>query len=90
MASHAPRGMGTIYWQLNDCWPVASWSSLDYYGRWKALHYMARHFFAPVLLSGIEDVAAGTVAIHLTNDGRDAGGRHGSLAVDHRGRRGFG
>ena len=42
---------GTIIWQLNDCWPVASWSSIDYYGRWKALHYMARRFFAPVLLS---------------------------------------
>lgn len=39
-----PRGMGTLYWQLNDCWPVASWSSLDCHGRWKALHYMARHF----------------------------------------------
>ena len=42
---------GTIIWQLNDCWPVASWSSIDYYGRWKALHYMAKRFFAPVLLS---------------------------------------
>ena len=43
--------MGAIYWQLNDCWPVASWASIDYYGRWKALHYAARRFFAPVLLS---------------------------------------
>ncbi len=43
--------MGAIYWQLNDCWPVASWASIDYYGRWKALHYGARRFFAPVLLS---------------------------------------
>lgn len=42
---------GTLYWQLNDCWPVASWSSLDYFGRWKALHYAARRFYAPVLLS---------------------------------------
>jgi beta-mannosidase len=40
--------MGAIYWQLNDCWPVASWASIDYYGRWKALHYGARRFFAPV------------------------------------------
>lgn len=39
------RCMGVIYWQLNDCWPVASWSSIDYYGRWKALHYAARRFF---------------------------------------------
>ncbi len=45
------RCMGAIIWQLNDCWPVASWASIDYYGRWKALHYAAKRFFAPVLLS---------------------------------------
>lgn len=45
------RCMGAIYWQLNDCWPVTSWSSIDYYGRWKALHYYAKRFFAPVMVS---------------------------------------
>ena len=45
------RCMGTLYWQLNDIWPVASWSSIDYYGRLKALHYYAKRFFSPVLLS---------------------------------------
>ncbi len=49
------RCMGAIIWQLNDCWPVASWSSIDYYGRWKALHYAAKRFFAPVLLSCCEE-----------------------------------
>lgn len=49
------RCMGTVIWQLNDCWPVASWSSIDYYGRWKALHYYAKRFFAPVLLSCEEE-----------------------------------
>ena len=47
--------MGAIYWQVNDCWPVVSWSSIDYFGRWKALHYYAKKFFAPVLLSVHED-----------------------------------
>ena len=63
-----PRGMGTLYWQLNDCWPVASWSSIDYHGRWKALHYMAKNFFAPLMVSGVEDVEKGTVEIHVTSD----------------------
>ncbi len=45
------RCMGAIYWQLNDCWPVASWASVDYCGRLKALHYFARRFFAPIMIS---------------------------------------
>ena len=57
---------GVLYWQLDDCWPVASWSSIDYYGRWKALHYAARRFYAPVLLSAIEQ--GKRVGIHVTND----------------------
>jgi len=46
-----PRTMGTLYWQLNDTWPVVSWSSRDYLGRWKALHYAAKEAFASVLIS---------------------------------------
>ncbi len=49
------RCMGAIYWQLNDCWPVASWASIDYFGRWKALQYYAKRFFAPVMLSVCEE-----------------------------------
>lgn len=61
-----PRAMGSIYWQLNDCWPVASWASVDYYGRWKALQYYARRFYAPVLVSPhLEDGAA---AVYIVSD----------------------
>lgn len=60
------RTSGTLYWQLNDCWPVASWASLDYFGRWKALHYLARRFYAPVLLS-IEDNGL-VMDIHISSD----------------------
>lgn len=45
------RCMGAIVWQLNDCWPVISWSSIDYCGRWKALHYAEKRFFAPLMIS---------------------------------------
>jgi beta-mannosidase len=50
-----PRNMGSLYWQINDCWPVASWSSIDYYGRWKALHYYARRFYNELLVSPRRD-----------------------------------
>jgi beta-mannosidase len=60
------RVSGILYWQLNDCWPVASWASLDYFGRWKALHYAAKRFYAPVLLS-IEDKGT-QMDLHLTSD----------------------
>ena len=46
-----PYNMGTLYWQLNDCWPVVSWSSIDFFGKWKALHYKAKHSFEDVLVS---------------------------------------
>jgi beta-mannosidase len=59
---------GSLYWQLDDCWPVASWSGIDYYGRWKALHYFARDFFAPVLVSPVEE--KGTVTVWGISDRR--------------------
>ena len=49
------RCMGAVVWQLNDCWPVVSWASIDYFGRWKALHYYEKRFFAPVLISCHEE-----------------------------------
>src|SRR6516165_8258917 len=46
-----PKAMGALYWQLNDCWPCASWSSIEFGGRWKALHYEIKRIFAPALVS---------------------------------------
>ncbi len=51
MRRNRGRCMGTLYWQINDIWPVASWASIDYYGRWKALQYMSKRFYAPVIIS---------------------------------------
>jgi beta-mannosidase len=62
-----PRCQGVMYWQINDIWPAASWSSIDVYGRWKALQYAAARFNAPVLVSCLEDAAAKTVAVHVSN-----------------------
>jgi beta-mannosidase len=61
-----PRTMGSLYWQLNDCWPVVSSSSIDYYGRWKALQYYARRFYSPLLVSS--QVKDGTLAVSVVSD----------------------
>ena len=60
--------MGCVYWQYNDTWPCSSWSSVDYFGRWKALHYLARRFYAPVLVSGVENAKEGKVEVYVTSD----------------------
>lgn len=52
---HRPYCMGSLPWQLNDSWPVVSWSSIDYYGNWKAMHYQIRRAFAPVLIDAIKE-----------------------------------
>jgi beta-mannosidase len=61
-----PYCMGSLYWQHNDCWPVASWSSRDYYGRWKALHYFAREAFNDLLVSSIEN--EGLLDVYVVSD----------------------
>ncbi len=61
-----PRCSGALYWQLNDCWPVTSWASIDYEGRWKALQYAARRFYAPLALS-LEDNGC-HVRVFVAND----------------------
>jgi beta-mannosidase len=50
-----PYCMGTLYWQMNDCWPAASWSGIDYYGRWKAMHYFVKKAYEPVIVSAVEE-----------------------------------
>jgi beta-mannosidase len=63
-----PKSMGCVFWQYNDIWPGMSWSSVDYFGRWKALHFMARKFYSPILVSGLENTKDGTVDVFVTND----------------------
>jgi beta-mannosidase len=62
-----PYTMGSLYWQLNDVWPGASWSSVDWFGRWKALQFHARRFYAPVAVAALRD-PAGKTAVTLLND----------------------
>lgn len=64
------RCMGAIYWQLNDCWPVASWASIDYFGRWKALHYAAKRFFAPLTASILDE--GSSMAVWVENERLEA------------------
>ncbi len=66
-----PHCMGTIYWQLNDTWPVASWSSLDYGGRWKAMHYLVRRFFQPVAVAAIPSEDNKVIRMSVVNDTLD-------------------
>lgn len=70
MRRHRGICMGSSYWQINDSNPVISWSGIDCYGRWKALHYAARRFYAPVLLS-CDDTDPGFCALTVTNDTRE-------------------
>ncbi len=63
-----PHCMGTLYWQLNDTWPVASWSGLDHGGGWKLLHYMARDFYAPVAAVAIPSKDGTSISISGIND----------------------
>ncbi len=72
MESHRrqmPRCMGSLIWQHNDCWPVASWSSIDYYGTWKAQQYAIRRAFEDVLISAV--VEDGELRVYVVNDTRD-------------------
>ncbi|MDZ7393982.1 MAG: hypothetical protein ONB25_13925 [candidate division KSB1 bacterium] len=64
-----PRCMGSLYWQIDDCWPVASWSSIDYFGRWKALHYYARRFYAELLVSPYVD--GDDLKVYVVSDRRE-------------------
>jgi beta-mannosidase len=65
-----PRTMGSLFWQLNDCWPVASWSSIDYFGRWKALQYYARRFYSELLVSPA--VHEGDIDVYIVSDKSEA------------------
>nr|WP_086938544.1 glycoside hydrolase family 2 protein [Thaumasiovibrio occultus] len=68
--ANKPVCRGILYWQLNDCWPVSSWSSIEHNGRWKQLHYHAKHFFAPQLAAFVTTDNA--LTLHLINDEHQA------------------
>ena len=61
-----PHNMGSLFWQINDCWPVASWSSIDYTGRWKALQYYARRFYSEILVIPQEE--KGNINVFVVSD----------------------
>jgi beta-mannosidase len=61
-----PKCMGSLYWQINDCWPAASWSSIDYFGHWKAAHYAARDAYKEILINPV--IKDGTVQVNLISD----------------------
>ncbi len=63
-----PNSMAAAIWQLNDCWPGPTWSMIDWYHRWKALQYQSRHFFAPVMVSGVAKPDSGKVDLYVVND----------------------
>lgn len=64
-----PYNMGTLYWQLNDCWPAVSWSSIDYFGNWKALHYQVKRDFENVLISNV--VENDVLKTYIVNDNHE-------------------
>jgi beta-mannosidase len=66
--STKPRCMGTLFWQINDTYPVASWASLDYGGQWKLLHYMAKRFFLPVNVVAVPEKETGALVLKGIND----------------------
>lgn len=66
-----PYCMGTLYWQMNDCWPVASWSGMDYFGKWKAMQYYAKNSFADTMVS-FDRTDGGMVQVYVVHDGLTA------------------
>ncbi len=66
-----PRSMAAAIWQYNDCWPGATWAMVDYHRRWKAVLYQSKHFFAPVLVSGVPDAQSGRAELYVTSDRQD-------------------
>jgi beta-mannosidase len=70
-----PRSMAATIWQYNDCWPCSTWAMVDYFRRAKPLLYQSKHFFAPVMVSGLPDAQSGKADIYVTSDGqKDASG----------------
>lgn len=77
----APRCMGTLYWQLNDCWPAPTWSSIDYYGNWKALQYQIREDYRQVAILK-KTYAKGIVQLFLKSDNPNHNGKPFNITIE--------
>ena len=82
MRRHNDYNRGIILWQLNDCWPVCSWSGIDYYGRWKAQQYYTRRFFEPILVSAEDDGLKADIYVICDGAASYEGGVRWSLETD--------
>lgn len=76
-----PYNMGSLYWQLNDVWPVTSWSTVDYYGTYKAAHYKVRNAYEQLIIHTIHDKANNEYATYIVNDYNRTFSTHSNVSI---------
>ena len=77
-----PYNMGSLYWQLNDVWPVSSWATVDYYGTYKAAHYRIRHVHEQLMIHTLHDAKTGDYFTYIVNEYPDTHFCHCVLTVE--------
>jgi len=63
-----PFNMGSLYWQLNDVWPVSSWATVDYYGTYKAAHFRIREVYEELMIHTLHDPKSGDFIVYIVNE----------------------